>query len=65
MNSFTTADLIIKFFIICLGIGLILHGQKIKNKPAADNKFASPVVFIVIGVLMVGIQITEFVKAYQ
>ena len=65
MNSYTTADLIIKFFFICLGIGLILHGQKVKRKPATDNKFASPMVFVVIGVLMVGIQITEFVRAYQ
>lgn len=65
MNSYTTADLIIKFFFICFGVGLILHGQKIKSKPATDNKLASPMVFIVIGVLMVGIQITEFVKAYQ
>lgn len=65
MSSGVLADLIISVVLICVGIGFVVHGQKIKSSPPVKSNFASPNVFIILGVLMVVIQLMELAKTYM
>ena len=65
MSSDVLADLIISLILICVGIGFIVHGKKLKNSPPVKSNFTSPNVFIVLGVLISITQLTELAKTYM
>ncbi|XPF94983.1 hypothetical protein ACM9HF_04555 [Colwellia sp. RE-S-Sl-9] len=65
MSPNVLADLIISLVLICVGLGLIAHGKKLKSTPPAKSNFASPNVFIVLGSIMLVTQLMELVKTYM
>ncbi len=65
MSPDVLADLIISIVLICVGIGFIVHGQKLKSSPAVKSNFASPNAFIILGVLMFSLQLIELVETYM
>ena len=65
MSPDVLADLIISLVLICVGIGLIFHGRKLKSVPSVKSNFSSPNVFIILGSIILITQLVELVKTYM
>jgi len=65
VSSDVLADLIISLVLICVGSGLVVHGQKLKSRPPVKSNFSSPNVFILLGLLMISLQLVELFETYR
>jgi hypothetical protein len=64
VSSYVLADLIISLVLICLGIGAVIHGKKLRALQSVKSGFASPNTFIILGTLMIALQVMDLADTY-
>ncbi|QSX38400.1 hypothetical protein [Shewanella sedimentimangrovi] len=64
MAANTMADLILHFMVLCISVGFIFHGYRLRQVRAVTVNFASPTVFIIIGILLAISQIFELADIF-